>query len=226
MEKEEEYLLQLKKIFWENEIHPDQYQLERMARYASLVINKNQTVNLISRKDEDNLIENHVFISALISEYMPEKLTRFLDIGTGGGFPGIPLSILHPMMRGVLVDSTKKKIDAVSEFVNTLKLSKLKAVNSRVESEEFKTKYSKKFDLIVSRATVPLVILFRYALPLIKDKAYIMTIKGGDLTEEFRTAQTKYGSYIKKHTTIELAYKPSNVRNKKDKKLVLLELNK
>lgn len=226
MEKEAQYLLQLKKIFFENEIHPDQYQLEKMARYASLVVEKNKIVNLISRKDEDKIVENHIFISALISEYMPERASRFLDIGTGGGFPGIPLSIVNPTMRGVLIDSTKKKIDAVSEFVTTLRLSKLKVVNARVESDEFKKKYAKKFDLIVSRATVPLVILFRYALPLIKDKAYIMALKGGDLTEEFKTAETKYGAYIKKHTTFELAYKPSNNRNIKDKKLVLLELNK
>ena len=226
MEKEAQYLRQLKKIFFENEIHHDQYQLERMARYADLVIKKNQIVNLISRKDEEKIIENHIFISALISEYMPDKITNFLDIGTGGGFPGIPLSIIRPMMRGVLVDSTAKKIDAVSEFIKTLKLSKLKAENSRVENDEFKTKYANKFDLIVSRATVPLIILFRYALPLIKDKAYIMTIKGGDLSEEFRMAKTKYGAYIKKHTTFELAYKPTNVRNIKDKKLVLLELYK
>ena len=226
MEREEKYLHQLKKIFWENDIHPDEYQLERMARYADLVVNKNQVVNLISRKDEDKIIENHIFISALISEFMPDRVTRFLDIGTGGGFPGIPLAIIRPMMRGVLVDSTAKKIDAVSEFINTLKLSKLKGENSRVESDEFKAKYAKKFDLIVSRATVPLVILFRYALPLIKDKAYIMAIKGGDLTKEFKTAETKYGAYIKKHTIFELAYKPSNVRNEKDKKLVLLELTK
>ena len=226
MEKEEQYVIQLKKIFWENDIHPDEYQLERLARYADLVVNKNQTVNLISRKDEENIIENHIFISALISEFMPDRISRFLDIGTGGGFPGIPLSIIRPMMRGVLVDSTTKKTDAVSEFINALKLSKLTAENSRVESEDFKTKYAKKFDLIVSRATVPLIILLRYTLPLVKDKAYIMTIKGGDLTEEFKTAKTKYGAYIKKHTIFELAYKPSNVRNKKDKKLILLELVK
>ena len=226
MENEEKYLLQLKKVFWENEIHPDEYQLERMAKYADLVVNKNKIVNLISRKDEDQIIENHIFISALLSEYLPDKITRFLDIGTGGGFPGIPLSILRPMMRGVLVDSTTKKIDAVSYFIKTLKLSKLKSENSRVEDEDFKTKYANKFDLIVSRATVPLVILFRYAIPLIKDKAYIMAIKGGDLTQEFKTAETKYGAYIKKHTIFELAYKPSNCRNEKDKKLVLLELIK
>ncbi|MCF6269050.1 MAG: 16S rRNA (guanine(527)-N(7))-methyltransferase RsmG [Melioribacteraceae bacterium] len=226
MGKEGKHLHQLKKIFWENDIHPDEYQLDRLARYADLVVNKNKTVNLISRKDEDQIIENHIFISALISEFMPDRVTRFLDIGTGGGFPGIPLSIIRPMMRGVLVDSTTKKTDAVSEFIKTLKLGKLKVENGRVESDEFKTKHANSFDLIVSRATVPLIILFRYSLPLIKDKAYLMTIKGGDLTEEFNTAKTKYGAYIKKHTIFELAYKPSNSRNEKDKKLVLLELIK
>lgn len=226
MRKEEKHLHQLKKIFWENDIHPDDYQLDRLARYADLVVNKNKIVNLISRKDEENIVENHIFISALITEFMPERVTRFLDIGTGGGFPGIPLSIIRPMMRGVLADSTTNKINAVSEFIKTLKLSKLSAENSRVESDEFKAKYANKFDLIVSRATVPLVILFRYSLPLIKDKAYLMAIKGGDLTEEFNTAKTKYGAYIKKHTIFELAYKPSNSRNEKDKKLVLIELIK
>jgi len=226
LRKEEKHLHQLKKIFWENDIHPDEYQLDRLARYADLVVNKNKIVNLISRKDEENIVENHIFISALITEFMPERVTRFLDIGTGGGFPGIPLSIIRPMMRGVLADSTTNKINAVSEFIKTLKLSKLSAENSRVESDEFKAKYANKFDLIVSRATVPLVILFRYSLPLIKDKAYLMAIKGGDLTEEFNTAKTKYGAYIKKHTIFELAYKPSNSRNEKDKKLVLIELIK
>jgi len=226
LEKENQYLIELKKIFWENDIHPSEDQLERMARYAELLVGKNKIVNLICRKDEAKVIENHIFISAFVAGYMPERVTKFLDIGTGGGLPGIPFSIMNPLLRGVLVDSTKKKIDAVSEFVKTLKLSKIKAINGRVESPEFIEEYSQKFDLIVSRATVPLVILFRYALPLIKDRAYIMAIKGGDLTEEFRTAKIKYGSYIKRHTTFELAYKPSNLRNANEKKLVLMELIK
>jgi len=226
LEKENHYLIELKKIFWENDIHPSEDQLERMARYAELLVAKNKIVNLISRKDEAKVIENHIFISAFVAGYMPERVTKFLDIGTGGGLPGIPFAIMNPLLRGVLVDSTKKKIDAVSDFVKTLKLSKIKAINSRVESPEFIEEYSQKFDLIVSRATVPLVILFRYALPLIKDRAYIMAIKGGDLTEEFKTAKIKYGSYIKRHTTFELAYKPSNLRNANEKKLVLMELIK
>jgi 16S rRNA (guanine527-N7)-methyltransferase len=130
------------------------------------------------------------------------------------------------MMRGVLVDSIAKKIEAVKEFINKLKLNNVIAENSRVESEEFKQKYADSFDLVVSRATVPLIILFRYALPLIKEKAFIATMKGGDLIDEFKTTELKYKAHIKKSTIFELAYKPSNSRNEKDKKLILLEINK
>ena len=133
---------------------------------------------------------------------------------------------MRPDLRGILVDSTEKKIKAVQEFIDKLKLSNVIADNERVESDEFISRHSNSFDLIVSRATVPLIILFRYAIPLIKDKAYLLAMKGGDLTDEFKKAEMKYKSYIKKSTVYELYYKPTNVRNKKGKKLVLLELQK
>lgn len=226
MDFQEQYLRELKMLFWENNINPDEYQLERLANFASLVAHKNEKVNLISRKDILRIIENHVFISAFISEFIPQRATKFLDIGTGGGFPGIPLAIARPNLKGVLVDSTSKKIDAVHEFTSKLKLNNVIAENYRVESEEFKQKYANTFDLIISRATVPLIILLRYSLPLIKEKAYIAAIKGGDLMDEFRTAELKYKSHIKKSTIFELSYKPNNIRNEKGKKLVLVELIK
>jgi 16S rRNA (guanine527-N7)-methyltransferase len=129
-------------------------------------------------------------------------------------------------MRGVLADSTAKKIDAVKEFISKLKLNNIVAENYRVESEDFKQKYADSFDLIVSRATVPLVILFRYSLPLIKEKAYIAAIKGGDIMDEFKTTELKYKAHIKKSTIFELSYKPTNVRNEKGKKLILIQINK
>ncbi|MCX7874915.1 MAG: 16S rRNA (guanine(527)-N(7))-methyltransferase RsmG [Melioribacteraceae bacterium] len=226
MDQQEQYLRELKVLFWENGINPDEYQLERLALFASLVVQKNSKLNLISRKDVEKIVENHIFISAFISEFLPAKVSRFLDIGTGGGFPGIPLAITRPILRGVLVDSTSKKIDAVKDFVNKLKLNNVVVENSRVESDEFISKYTNSFDLVVSRATVPLIILFRYSLPLIKEKAYIAAIKGGDLTDEFKTAELKYKAQIKKSTIFELSYKPFNVRNEKGKKLVLIEINK
>lgn len=226
MDLQEQYLRELKILFWDNGINPDEYQLERLALFGTLVNQKNAKLNLISRKDVEKVVENHIFISSYVSEFIPPKVSRFLDIGTGGGFPGIPLAITRPILRGVLVDSTAKKIDAVKEFISKLKMNNLTAENARVESDEFIQKYANSFDLVVSRATVPLIILFRYALPLIKEKAFIVALKGGDLMDEFKTAELKYKSYIKKSTIFELAYKPTNTRNEKGKKLVLIELNK
>ena len=226
LDLQEQYLRELKMLFWENSLNPDEYQLERLAHFALLVTQKNTKLNLISRKDVLKIIENHIFISSLIAEFLPSRVSKFLDIGTGGGFPGIPLAITRPAMRGVLADSTSKKIDAVKEFISKLKLNNIVAENFRVESEDFKQKYADTFDLVVSRATVPLVILFRYSLPLIKEKAFIAAVKGGDLMDEFKTTELKYKAHIKKSTIFELSYKPSNLRNEKGKKLILIEINK
>lgn len=221
-----EFQKELLSFYWENGLNLDTMKAQQLAYFADLVVQKNESVNLISRRDVNKIIENHIFISSYITKFIPEKCFNFLDIGTGGGFPGIPLAIMRPEMRGVLIDSTGKKIDSVQEFIDKLKLSNVVAENERVESQEFISKYSDSFDLIVSRATVPLIILFRYALPLIKDKAYIVAIKGGDLADEFKKAELKYKAYIKKSTVFDLSYKPTNVRNQKGKKLILLELNK
>jgi len=226
LDQQEQYLRQLKTFFWENGHNPEDYQLERLAIFATLITKKNQSVNLISRKDIAHLVENHIFISAYLAEFLPDKVTSFLDIGTGGGFPGIPLAIVRPLLKGVLVDSIKKKIDAVDDFINKLKLSNVVAENSRVENPEFIEKYSNQFDLIVSRATVPLILLISYSLPLIKEKAFLVSIKGGDLNDEIKKAELKYKPHIKKLTVFELSYKPTNIRNEKEKKLILLELNK
>ena len=224
--KQEIYLKELQNFCWANGFNPEPMRNERLAFFAQLVTEKNKTVNLISRKDVESIIENHIFISAYITKFLPDKMTRFLDIGTGGGLPGIPLAIMRPELRGVLADSTGKKIDAVKEFIDKLKLSNVIAENSRVEDPAFIEKHKGTFDLIVSRAVVPIIILFRYSLPLVKDKAFIVAMKGGDLDEEFQKAELKYKSFIKKSTVYELAYKPTNLRNKKGKKLVVIELQK
>jgi len=225
-DKQDRYLKELNVFCWENGFNPEPTRTERLAYFAQLVADKNKKINLISKRDIDSIIEKHIFISAYISKYLPEKVTKFLDIGTGGGFPGIPLAIMRPDIRGVLADSTLKKVEAVKDFIDKLKLSNVIAENHRVESEEFISRHGNSSDLIVSRATVPLIILFRYAIPLIKEKAFLFAMKGGDLSEEFSKAELKYKSYIKKSTVYDLHYKPTNIRNQKGKKLLLLELQK
>lgn len=222
----EKYVKEVANLYWENNYSPDMAQIERLAYFAQLVVEKNKSVNLVSRKDVENIVENHVFLSAFISKFFPDKTKNFLDFGTGGGFPGIPLAITLPQMQAVLVDSTTKKIEAVREFIDKLKLSNVVAENCRVEDEEFVNKYKDSFELIVTRATVPLIVLVRYALPLFKGKVYLAAVKGGNIEEEYRKAEIKYKAHIRKFTTFELSYKPNNVRNQKGKKLVMLELVK
>ena len=214
-DKQDQYLKELHTFCWENGFNPEPTRTERLAYFTQLVVDKNKKINLISKRDIDGVVEKHVFISAYISKYLPEKVTKFLDIGTGGGFPGIPLAIMRPDIRGVLVDSTSKKVDAVKDFIDKLKLSNVIAENHRVESEEFITRHGNSFDLIVSRATVPLIILFRYAIPLIKEKAFLFAMKGGDLNEEFAKAELKYKSYIRKSTVYDFFLFPRSIALKK-----------
>ena len=84
---QEQFLKELNSFYWENGFNPDIMQVERLAYYAELVVDKNESINLISRRDADKIIENHIFISSYISKYIPDKCSNFLDIGTGGGFP-------------------------------------------------------------------------------------------------------------------------------------------
>lgn len=226
VDTQNDYLKQLTSFFWENGVTPEIEHMEKLSQYSELLVEKNETVNLISRKDINSVIEHHVFISAFISRYIPERCHRFLDIGTGGGLPGIPLAIMRPDMKGVLVDSIGKKIDAVDSFLDKLMLKNVTAENSRVESPDFIEKYKNSFDLIVSRGTVPLIVLLRYAFPLINQRGYIFSMKGGDVTDEFSKAEITYKPFIRKNTIFELHYKPSNIRNVKGKKLIMLELFK
>ena len=221
-----DYLREITRFFWENDEHPDNSQMEELARYAQMIVQKNQIINLISRKDTNAIIENHIWISAYISKFIPERCKHFLDIGTGGGFPGIPVAIMRPDMTGVLADSIRKKTDAVKEFADKLMLGRVTVANTRVEDPEFIARHRSSFDLVISRATDELITLVRYALPVIKQRAYLIAIKGGDMTEELATMASKYEPFIRKSTIFELHYKPTNIRNVKEKKLVMLELSK
>ena len=77
MDQQEQYLRELKMLFWENSLNPDEYQIERLAHFASLVAEKNEQVNLVSRRDIEKIVENHIFISSYIAEYLPNKISKF-----------------------------------------------------------------------------------------------------------------------------------------------------
>ena len=147
----------------------------------------NQKINVISRKDIANLYENHVLHSLGIAKFIKFKPhTRVLDLGTGGGFPGIPLAIYFPDVNFHLVDSVKKKIYVVNEVVKCLKLNNVTFENIRVENCQ------KKFHFIISRAVAPLKDLVNWTKGKFLKENFneipngIICLKGGNLEHELQ----------------------------------------
>ena len=145
--------------------------------------NWNQKINVISRKDMDHFHERHVLHSLAIAKMISfNKGDEVLDIGTGGGFPGIPLAILFPDAKFTLVDSIGKKIKVVEAIVNEIGIMNVKSINARVET------ITLPFDFVVSRATAPLTDLIKWSLHLLRNQPQngLIALKGGDLSEELR----------------------------------------
>ncbi len=139
----------------------------------------NERVNVISRKDIDNLYVHHVLHSlALAKACKFEAGKHYLDIGTGGGFPGIPLAIMYPQSQFTLADSIGKKINVVNEVIANLELKNALGVQIRVEQLPVKV------DGIVARAVAPAIELWNWSSALFKRKPLFYLLKGGDLTDE------------------------------------------
>jgi len=187
-------------------------QLTQFAALDSLYKEWNSKINVISRKDIDGLYEKHVLHSlAIAAAFQFEPGMEILDIGTGGGFPGIPLAIFFPEVKFVLADSIAKKLKVVDAVVEALELKNVTTQHVRVE--EIK---NRKFDFVVSRAVAPLKELWRWSKPLLKrsresgvhsqesetnpelrTKNYelpssgLICLKGGDLTNEIHDSGTR-----------------------------------
>jgi 16S rRNA (guanine527-N7)-methyltransferase len=176
------------------------HQLEQFAALEALYKDWNSKINVISRKDIDSLYEKHVLHSlsiATLDAFTPG--TAVLDIGTGGGFPGIPLAIFYPEVSFYLADSIGKKIKVVEEVASALELKNVTAQHTRVEDIK-----NRKFDYTISRAVAPLKDLWNWSKPLFRKTAApgkrphagtdqlqegqtlpgLICLKGGDLKQE------------------------------------------
>lgn len=147
----------------------------------------NNKINVISRKDMDQFYCNHVLHSLSIAKIHSFKVNEnVLDIGTGGGFPGIPLAIIFPETKFHLVDSIQKKISVVSEVTNSLELKNVSITNDRFEH------IKKKHDTIISRAVAPAIKLVRLTKNSTSKNSQHIFLKGGDLVDEKKELLQKY----------------------------------
>lgn len=160
----------------------NELQVQQFANLLPLYTEWNEKINVISRKDLENFYERHVLHSLSIAKIISfQKDETVLDIGTGGGFPGIPLAILFPETKFMLADSITKKITVVNEVVNALQL---KNVTSKVERAE---NIKQDFDYIVTRAVAPMNDLIFWSKN--KNAKKIIALKGGDLKEELKSVK-------------------------------------
>lgn len=157
-------------------------QLDQLQQLAPLYREWNDKINVISRKDIDSLYEKHVLHSLAIAATaeLPDGL-QVLDLGTGGGFPGIPLAIFFPEVKFHLVDSIGKKIKVVEAVAEALNLKNVTTAHTRVEDIR-----NRKFDLVVSRAVAPLKDLWTWSKVVLKkgENRGLICLKGGDLAQE------------------------------------------
>ena len=172
-------------------------QVAQFSKLLNLYTIWNNQINVISRKDLDNFYERHVLHSLGIAKvYSFQPGTTVLDVGTGGGFPGIPLAILFPETNFVLVDSIGKKIKVVNEVATALGLTNVQAHHLRAEQVKGT------FDFVISRAVTAMPVFVEWVKTKIKKgKASdgflngILYLKGGDLTEEFKGLSGKFKEY-------------------------------
>jgi 16S rRNA (guanine527-N7)-methyltransferase len=162
-------------------------QIEQFTDLQQLYQHWNAQINVISRKNIDTLYTNHILHSLAIAKVIQfEKGTKILDIGTGGGFPGIPLAILFPEVEFLLVDSIGKKIIVVNEVSNAIGLSNVRTVHERAES------INETFDFVVSRAVTNMTDFKKWVKGKFNNTHNntlnngILYLKGGDLSEELR----------------------------------------
>ena len=167
-------------------------QFQQFAALDALYRDWNGKINVISRKDIDNLYEHHILHSLAIAKVLPfQPKSKILDVGTGGGFPGIPLAILFPQCEFTLIDGIGKKVRVAQEVATAIGLTNVTCIQERAEDEKGK------FDFVVSRAVMPLPDLVRLVQKNISRTQRnaipngLLVLKGGDLDEELRPFQKR-----------------------------------
>lgn len=165
-------------------IELDKNKTEIFEKYARIFLEKNSRLNLISKNDEKFLFEKHIFDSLAISLFLkPKNGESLLDIGSGGGFPAIPIAILYENLNVYPLDSIRKKIKAIEEIKNELNLKNLFPITNRVEN------ITQKFDYITTRAVASLDIVLKYAIPHLKKGGYFIAYKSKKTSDELKDAE-------------------------------------
>jgi 16S rRNA (guanine527-N7)-methyltransferase len=170
-------------------IAPHSGQSDALRRYVDLLLEWNRSINLISRKDEEQVWLHHILhsLAPLLMHRLPVT-AQYIDLGSGGGLPGIPLAVMLPDSTFVLVDSIGKKMRAVEAIVTALRLNNVRCVTGRVEEQ---SSLLKSADVVLARGVTRMLSLARWSWPLFRHEGerLLMAWKGGDVSAELAEAR-------------------------------------
>lgn len=165
-------------------------QREQFDRYYELLIEWNKVMNLTGITDYDEVILKHFIDSLMLSEICDmSNVSAMIDVGTGAGFPGIPIKIVYPHINAILLDSLNKRLKFLNTVIEELGLESVQTLHGRAEDYARKTEYRESFDLCVSRAVANLSTLSEYCIPFVKKDGTFISYKGGDSDQEVKQAE-------------------------------------
>ena len=183
-------------------------QAEQLYDFYKLLIEKNRVMNLTAITEFDEVVKKHFADSlSIVRDIHMEDEKSLIDIGTGAGFPGIPLKIVYPHINCVLVDSLGKRVEFLENVIRELGLERISAIHSRSEDLARDKKYREKFDLCTSRAVANLQVLSEYCLPFVELKGHFVAYKSGNIEDEVNNAKKAIhilGGEVEKLDTFEM----------------------
>ena len=183
-------------------------QIAQFNLYYELLTAKNKVMNLTAITEYNDVVKKHFIDSMMISRVLDmKKIISLCDVGTGAGFPGIPLKIVYPHLHLTLVDSVGKRVNFLSEVVEKLGLEDVEAIHSRTEDLAHNSKYREKYDLVTARAVASMNVLSEYCIPYAKIGGYFAAYKSGNIEEEIENAKNAVktlGGKIEKTDMFEL----------------------
>ena len=164
--------------------------IDQFNLYYELLTEKNKVMNLTAITEYNDVVKKHFIDSMMISRSLDmKKINSLCDVGTGAGFPGIPLKIVYPHLKVSLVDSVGKRVTFLSEVVEKLKLKDVETIHSRTEDLALNPKYREKYDVVTARAVAAMNVLCEYCIPYAKINGYFAAYKSGNIAEELDSAQ-------------------------------------
>lgn len=166
----------------------DDSQIKNFYDFMNLLIEKNKVMNLTGITEPKEVILKHFIDSLTVLKYINEN-DNIIDVGTGAGFPGIPLKIAENSLEITLLDSLNKRINFLNEVIEKINLNKVKTIHGRAEDFGQDFKYREKYDIAVSRAVAPLNVLLEYMLPFVKVGGKCICMKGSNCDEEIENSK-------------------------------------